>query len=95
MVLNNETIIIDYGAGNLQSLKQAFVHLGKKVVITDEHKVITKATHLVLPGVGAFKNGMNLLKKHNLIEVIREAAENKKSILGIYLLIMLLPLVVH
>jgi len=77
--------IIDYDIGNILSVKRSVEILGFKTHVTKEKDKILNSDKIILPGVGAFKNGMNLLKKHNLIEVIREAAENKKSILGICL----------
>ena len=73
--------IIDYDIGNILSVKRSVEILGFKTHVTKEKDKILNSDKIILPGVGAFKNGMNLLKKHNLIEVIREAAENKKSIL--------------
>ena len=47
-------VIIDYGMGNVASVKKAFAHIGAKVKISRKKSDIEKATHLVLPGVGAF-----------------------------------------
>jgi imidazole glycerol-phosphate synthase subunit HisH len=77
--------IIDYDIGNILSVKRSVEMLGFKTLVTNEKDKILNSDKIILPGVGAFKNGMNLLKKHNLIEILREAAERKKSILGICL----------
>ena len=83
--MTKDISIIDYDIGNILSVKRSVEILGFKTHVTKEKDKILNSDKIILPGVGAFKNGMNLLKKHNLIEVIREAAENKKSILGICL----------
>jgi len=77
--------IIDYDIGNILSVKRSVEILGFKTLVTNEKDEILNSDKIILPGVGAFKNGMNLLKKHNLIEILKEAAERKKSILGICL----------
>ena len=82
--------IIDYGAGNLLSIKRAFEYLGANVTVSSNPKTILEADKVILPGVGAFPSAMNALKKLNLIPVIREAASNKKSILGLCLGMQLL-----
>jgi glutamine amidotransferase len=82
--------IIDYGAGNLLSIKRAFEYLGANVTVSSDPKTILDADKVILPGVGAFPSAINALKKLNLIPVIREAASNRKSILGLCLGMQLL-----
>ena len=78
--------IIDYGLGNLASVKNAFEVLGKECEITNDITKIRKADRLVLPGVGAFGSGMANLKRLNLIDVLNEeVVKNKKPFLGICL----------
>jgi glutamine amidotransferase len=77
--------IIDYEVGNILSVKRSVEILGFNAFVTNEKNKILNSDKIILPGVGAFKNGMNLLKKHNLIEVLKEAVERKKFILGICL----------
>lgn len=77
--------IIDYGAGNLQSVKNAFDFLGVDSVVTSESKEILNADKVVLPGVGAFGDAMEALSKSGLDEVVREVCRLKKPILGICL----------
>ena len=77
--------IIDYQMGNLRSVQKGFEKIGHQAQIVSDPDQLSQATKIVLPGVGAFKNGLELLKKHNLAEVISEAAERKKYILGICL----------
>ena len=84
-LMTKDISIIDYDIGNILSVKRSVETLGFKAIVTNEKNKILNSDKILLPGVGAFKNGMNLLKKHNLVEVLHEAAEKKKSILGICL----------
>lgn len=78
--------IINYGLGNLASIKNMCRRLGIDAVITDDAEKIKEASHLLLPGVGHFKRGMANLNESGLREVItKEVMENKKPILGICL----------
>lgn len=78
--------IIDYGMGNLASVQKALTFLSEDSVITNDKKVIQSASTILLPGVGAFEQGMINLKKHNLIEILtEEVIEKKKPFLGICL----------
>lgn len=76
--------IIDYGAGNLFSVKNALDYLGKKSVITDDADIIKKADSIILPGVGAFPDAMKKLNEKNLVDVLKSAAQTK-PFLGICL----------
>ena len=81
--------IIDYGAGNLFSVKNALDYLGVENCVTGDREEIEKADGLILPGVGAFPDAMEMLEKKGLAEVIsREAL--KKPLLGICLGMQLL-----
>ena len=78
--------IIDYGCGNLLSIKRALEKIGHKSEITNKKENILASDFLILPGVGAFENAMKLLKKNDLIEVLKEFVTNKKKrLLGICL----------
>lgn len=77
--------IIDYGAGNLRSVEKAFLYLGYDVCVTSDPEKIASAEKLVLPGVGSFRDAMDSLKSHNLVEPIKEAIKAKKPFLGICL----------
>lgn len=77
--------IVDYGIGNIFSVTRAFEHCGAEVLLTDNPQDILAATSLVLPGVGAFSNGMNGLRERDLIEPLREYAASGKPLLGICL----------
>ena len=78
--------IIDYGLGNLTSVKNALDFLGIESEITNNIQKIEKADKIILPGVGAFGYGLENLKKLGLIEVLnKEVIKNKKPFLGICL----------
>lgn len=82
--------IIDYDAGNLKSVEKALTFLKQDCLITRDFREIAKADKVILPGVGAFGNAMEQLKKYELDKVIREVAEEKKPFLGICLGLQLL-----
>lgn len=82
--------IVDYGMGNLKSVSKAFEYLGRPVTITRDPRVLSEATHVVLPGVGAFPDGMNNLKQLGLVEPLRHVIETGKPFLGICLGLQLL-----
>ena len=77
--------IIDYGMGNIHSVRKALESKGAKVVVTSNPVEIKKAAKLVLPGVGAFGDAMSELEKRNLAEPIIEHIKDKKIFLGICL----------
>ncbi|HXF91385.1 MAG TPA: imidazole glycerol phosphate synthase subunit HisH [Nitrospiraceae bacterium] len=77
--------IIDYGMGNLRSVHKAFEAVGHRAVVTRDPRVIHDATHVVLPGVGAFADCMANLDRYDLIDPIRRAIGTGKPFLGICL----------
>lgn len=77
--------IIDYGMGNLHSVKNALDYLGIDNVITSDVDVIQKADKLILPGVGAFYDCMENLRSKGLIDVILERVQAGIPLLGICL----------
>ena len=81
--------IIDYGVGNLFSLKSSLKQLGLEAVVTADADTICKADRLILPGVGAFADAMAKLEATGLVPVMKEEAE-KKPLLGICLGMQLL-----
>ena len=83
------TGIIDYGAGNLRSVKNALDYLGLQSVISSDRETLAACDRLILPGVGAFKAAMQKLERAGLILFVREEAE-KKPFLGICLGMQLL-----
>lgn len=82
--------IIDYGAGNLQSVKKALDYLGYENVVTQDKDVIASASHIILPGVGSFGDAMASIREKGLEDVIINAASGKKPFLGICLGLQLL-----
>lgn len=82
--------IIDYGMGNLKSVQNAFTAVGYKTVITDDLNQIKKASALVLPGVGAFRDAIKSLKDKKIDEELIEATRRGKPFLGICLGMQLL-----
>ena len=77
--------ILDFGLGNLKSIQNGFHYLGHNAIITQDKKMIRNADSLILPGVGAFKDGMNRLKKFEMVPLIQDAFNQEKPILGICL----------
>lgn len=77
--------IIDYGAGNLSSVKKALDFLGAESEITQDKDGILSASHIILPGVGSFGDAMNSMAERGLVDVVREAALSGKPFLGICL----------
>ena len=82
--------IIDYGVGNLFSLKSSFAAIGAETVVTGDPAVIRGAEKLILPGVGAFGDAAALLRRDGLDGLVREEAGNGKPLLGICLGMQLL-----
>lgn len=86
-----ETVIIDYGMGNLLSVQRAFEKCGSEAVIIDNPLDLRDAEHIVLPGVGAFPDAMNNLKKGGWVEELNRAVLEKEiPMLGICLGMQLL-----
>ena len=77
--------IIDYGAGNLHSVKNALDFLGAESIITSDASEILNADKVILPGVGAFGDAMASLEGRGLSSVIQKTVESKKPFLGICL----------
>ncbi len=78
--------IIDYGMGNLKSICNAFEVLGANVFVTSDPKDLEQAEGIILPGVGAFRDGMKNLEERGFIAVLEEQVlKQKKPYLGICL----------
>ncbi|MSU55763.1 MAG: imidazole glycerol phosphate synthase subunit HisH [Candidatus Taylorbacteria bacterium] len=77
--------IVDYGVGNLQSLKKAFAHLGFDAIISEDAEEIRVSDAVILPGVGSFEAGMRGLKLRNLTEAVQHVAVHNRPMLGICL----------
>ena len=82
--------IVDYQMGNLRSVQKGFEHVGSAAQITADPDEIAAAEKLVLPGVGAFQDAMDELRRRDLIEPIRAAIDRGKPFLGICLGLQLL-----
>ena len=77
--------IVDYGMGNLRSVQKAFEYLGYDAAITDQGKALENASHIVLPGVGAFRDAIAALKAKDLDGMIKKEVAEGKPFLGICL----------
>lgn len=77
--------VVDYGAGNLLSVARAFERVGATPTLAQDARTIESAERLVLPGVGAFVDGMAGLHERDLVEAIRRFAGSGRPLLGICL----------
>jgi glutamine amidotransferase len=82
--------IIDYDVGNLRSVEKALHFIGCEAEVSSDKDFILNADAVVLPGVGAFADAMESLKKHGMIDVIKTVIDNGKPFLGICLGMQLL-----
>ena len=82
--------IIDYGVGNLFSLKCSFESIGADICVTSDPDVIAKADRIILPGVGAFEDAAKKLRDSGLDKIIKKECANGKPLLGICLGMQLL-----
>jgi glutamine amidotransferase len=79
--------ILDYDMGNVASIKNMLEYLGFNAIITKDYEILNRSTHLILPGVGSFDQGMKNLHSNKLIEYLKDT---KKPLLGICLGMQLL-----
>lgn len=77
--------IIDYGVGNLFSLKSSFNAIGADVAVTDSEEIIRSADKIILPGVGAFSDAIAKLRATGLDKVLIDEAKKGKPVMGICL----------
>ena len=84
------TAIIDYGVGNLFSLKSSLSFIGEDTVVSGEENVIKSADRIILPGVGAFAKAAEKLSENGLSELVIDQAREGKPLLGICLGMQLL-----
>lgn len=82
--------IIDYEMGNLRSVQKAFERVGHTATITSDPAVLAKASKIVLPGVGAFRDAIAALRQRRLVAPICDAIDQGKPFLGICLGLQLL-----
>ncbi|MDC4224055.1 MAG: imidazole glycerol phosphate synthase subunit HisH [Candidatus Manganitrophus sp.] len=78
-------VIVDYGSGNLRSVQKGFERAGYAAVVTSDPKAVSDASHLVVPGVGAFPECMKNLEALHLLKPITESIRAGKPYLGICL----------
>ena len=82
--------IIDYGVGNLFSLRSSFAAIGVEAVVTSDAEVLKSADRLILPGVGAFGDAAAKLRATGLDKVLIDEAKKGKAVMGICLGVQLL-----
>ena len=82
--------IVDYGVGNLFSLKSSLKAVGNEPVVSGDPEILLKADKIILPGVGAFEDAANKLKVNGLNEVVIESAKRGTPLMGICLGMQLL-----
>ncbi len=82
--------IIDYGVGNLFSLSSSLKYLGYEAVVTADENVLENASHIILPGVGAFGDAAKKLEMTGLVPVLKKLVSEGKPLLGICLGMQLL-----
>ncbi|MBS4000683.1 MAG: imidazole glycerol phosphate synthase subunit HisH [Desulfobulbaceae bacterium] len=84
--MSQKVVIVDYGMGNLNSVKRTLHKMRYASIISSDAKEITSADRIILPGVGHFSRAMQNLKELGLIDALNEAVLTKKTpILGICL----------
>lgn len=85
-----QVAIVDYGMGNLFSVKHACEHAGLSATITSSRDALLSASAVIVPGVGAFGDAMEALRARDLVPVLRDVADSGKPLLGICLGMQLL-----
>jgi glutamine amidotransferase len=88
--MKKKIVIVDYGLGNLFSIKQACKHLGYSTTLSSDPNIILDASNLILPGVGSFAIAMKKLQEYNLIETLTTYVKTGKPIMGVCLGMQLL-----
>jgi glutamine amidotransferase len=83
-------LILDYGASNLRSVKKAFDYLGIPATVSDDARMVARAEKVVLPGVGAFGQGIGAMRSRGFDSAVGEHLAQQKIILGICLGMQLL-----
>lgn len=82
--------IVDYGVGNLFSLKSSLAAIGAEAVVTADPNLLARADKIILPGVGAFGDAADKLRQTGLADVLKALADSGKPLLGICLGMQLL-----
>ena len=82
--------VIDYGVGNLFSLKSSLCAIGESVTVTRDESELDRADHIILPGVGAFGDAVDKLRDTGMFQAVLDQASKGKPVLGICLGMQLL-----
>lgn len=90
MKKNASIVIVDYGLGNLFSLQRAIQHLGFESRISQDAGTLERASSVLIPGVGAFGDGMKGLTQLGLVTALRKFVDSGRPLLGICLGMQLL-----
>ena len=77
--------IIDYGVGNLFSLRSSLAAIGQEAVVSADPEILRRADHILLPGVGAFEDAVRRLRESHMDEMVYEAVKAGKPLMGICL----------
>jgi imidazole glycerol-phosphate synthase subunit HisH len=80
-----QVTVVDYGMGNLYSVQRALESVGAEVTVSGDAAAVANASRLILPGVGAFADGMAGLRERGLVEPIRNYAQSGRPLMGICL----------
>ena len=83
-------VVIDYGVGNLFSLKSSLCAIGESVTVTRDESELDRADHIILPGVGAFGDAVDKLRDTGMFQAVLDQASKGKPVLGICLGMQLL-----
>jgi glutamine amidotransferase len=81
--VNRKVVVVDYGMGNLYSVTRAFESCGASVTLTASHEHIEGADRVVLPGVGAFEDGMKGMAQRGQIEPVKRYVASGRPFLGV------------
>lgn len=85
-----QVAIVDYGMGNLFSVKHACEQVGLQAKITSSRAEVLAARAVIVPGIGAFRDAMETLRQHDLVTALQETAASDKPLVGICLGMQLL-----
>lgn len=85
-----EAVVVDYGIGNMFSVCRALEHCGVAPLVSSSPQKIARANYVILPGVGAFRDGMAQLSELGIDQALKEAVHNGANLLGICLGMQLL-----
>jgi glutamine amidotransferase len=81
--MSPKIIIIDYGAGNLRSVARAVAHSGREPRVTSDPREVVAADAVIMPGVGAAADTMRNLRKHHMVEPVREYIASGRPFFGV------------